>query len=32
MAAADRDAALTGLLLGIDRGLGRRGEWPELGR
>jgi AcrR family transcriptional regulator len=32
MAEADRDAALTGLLLGIDRGLGRRGDWPELGR
>jgi AcrR family transcriptional regulator len=31
MPAADREAALTGLLLGIDRGLGRRGEWPELG-
>lgn len=32
MAAHDRDAALTGLLLGIDRGLGRRGEWPALTR
>jgi AcrR family transcriptional regulator len=32
MPEADREAALTGLLLGIDRGLGRRGEWPELGR
>ncbi|MBD3944423.1 TetR/AcrR family transcriptional regulator [Nocardioides ganghwensis] len=32
MGAANRDAALTGLLLGIDRGLGRRGEWPELTR
>ncbi|MCY4727205.1 TetR/AcrR family transcriptional regulator [Nocardioides sp. STR2] len=32
MAEPDRDAALTGLLLGIDRGLGRRGEWPALSR
>ncbi|HSF37917.1 MAG TPA: TetR/AcrR family transcriptional regulator [Nocardioides sp.] len=32
MAAPDRDAALTSLLLGIDRGLGRRGEWPALTR
>jgi AcrR family transcriptional regulator len=32
MPEVDREAALTGLLLGIDRGLGRRGEWPELGR
>ena len=26
----DRRAALTGLLAGVDRGLGRRGDWPEL--
>ena len=32
MAAPERDAALTGLLLGIDRGLGRRGDWPALTR
>ncbi len=32
MGAADRDAALGGLLLSIDRGLGRGGEWPELDR
>jgi AcrR family transcriptional regulator len=32
MAAPERDAALTSLLLGIDRGLGRRGEWPTLTR
>lgn len=32
MAEPERDAALTGLLLGIDRGLGRRGEWPALTR
>ncbi|GAB3031241.1 TetR family transcriptional regulator [Nocardioides flavus (ex Wang et al. 2016)] len=32
MAEADREAALTALLLGIDRGLGRRGEWEELTR
>lgn len=32
MAEPDREAALTGLLLGIDRGLGRRGEWPALTR
>ncbi len=32
MSGTDREAALTGLLLGIDRGLGRRGDSPELGR
>ena len=32
MTAPDRDAALSALLLGIDRGLGRRGEWPALTR
>ena len=32
MPESDRRAALTGLLAGVDRGLGRRGEWPELTR
>ena len=32
MAGADRDAALSDLLLRIDRGLGRRGEWAPLTR
>jgi len=32
MAEPARDAALTGLLHGVDRGLGRRGEWPALPR
>ena len=32
MGAPEREAALTSLLLGIDRGLGRRGEWPALTR
>ncbi len=30
LSAADREALLTGLLLGIDRGLGVGGDWPAL--
>ena len=30
LSADERDAALTGLLLGIDRGLGAGGDWPSL--
>lgn len=32
LSAAEREAALTGLLLGIDRGLGVGGDWPVLAR
>jgi AcrR family transcriptional regulator len=32
LSAAEREAALTGLLLGIDRGLGVGGDWPALTR